>query len=113
MSDEQGPRLTANVLVCHPVTGVTECLLAGARLPDWAAGLVGGHALDTPDTAPPAAVVEPPPQPAGLVAPPRTGAGSSKQAWVDYAAALGVQVDPGASRDDIIAACEPATQADG
>ncbi|MGH8878164.1 MAG: hypothetical protein ACRD0P_12605 [Stackebrandtia sp.] len=36
--------------------------------------------------------------------PPRHGAGSGKAAWAAYAAALGVTVEGGASREDIIAA---------
>ncbi|MFE2912823.1 hypothetical protein [Kitasatospora indigofera] len=40
--------------------------------------------------------------------PPRAGKGSGKDAWSDFAAAKGVEVEPGANRDDIIAACEAA-----
>jgi hypothetical protein len=34
--------------------------------------------------------------------PPRTGRGSGKQAWAEYATAVGVHVDADDSRDDII-----------
>lgn len=48
--------------------------------------------------------------PTGLVEPPRSGAGASKAAWSEYAAARGVPVEDGASRDDIIAAVDAATK---
>ena len=37
--------LAGNVLVRNPATGELVVLLAGEALPDWAASLVGGHAL--------------------------------------------------------------------
>lgn len=40
--------------------------------------------------------------------PPRAGAGSGLVAWQRYAAAVGVVVSSGASRDQVIAACERA-----
>jgi hypothetical protein len=40
--------------------------------------------------------------------PPRTGKGSSADAWALYAAAKNVSVELDAKRDDIIAACEQA-----
>lgn len=43
---------------------------------------------------------------ASTEAPPRAGRGSSRDAWVEYAATLGVTVPEGASRDDIIAAVD-------
>ena len=49
--------------------------------------------------------VEAPPA-AGPVAPPRAGKGSGLDAWVAYAEALGLDVDPDATRDDIIAAVD-------
>jgi hypothetical protein len=39
-------------------------------------------------------------------APPKAGAGSSRQAWADYAATLGVAVPDEWTRDDIIDAVE-------
>jgi hypothetical protein len=36
--------------------------------------------------------------------PPRSGKGSSKEAWAEFAQTHGVQVEDGDSRDDIIAA---------
>jgi hypothetical protein len=43
-----------------------------------------------------------------VLAPPRSGAGSAKGAWAAFAEANGVDVPEGASREDIIAACERA-----
>lgn len=40
--------------------------------------------------------------------PPRAGKGSSREAWAEYAAAVKVDVDDDATRDDIIAAVEAA-----
>lgn len=39
-------RLTANVILAHPETGVPEILVMGSDLPDWAVGLVGEHVLE-------------------------------------------------------------------
>jgi hypothetical protein len=39
-------------------------------------------------------------------APPKAGRGSGRDAWADYAASQGVEVDDGWSRDDIIQAVE-------
>lgn len=41
-------------------------------------------------------------------APPKTGPGSGRGSWHEYAAAHGVAVEESASRDEIIAACEKA-----
>jgi hypothetical protein len=38
--------------------------------------------------------------------PPKTGKGSSFEAWVDYAAKRDIVLDVGATRDDVIAAVE-------
>lgn len=43
-----------------------------------------------------------------VAAPPKAGPGSSAEAWRTYAASIGVDVDAGASRDDVIAALEAA-----
>lgn len=40
--------------------------------------------------------------------PPRAGKGSGRDVWAEFAVVRGVEVDPGANRDDIIAACEAA-----
>jgi hypothetical protein len=42
--------------------------------------------------------------------PPRSGRGSGRKAWAAHAAAIGVVVPDGASRDEIIAACAAAEQ---
>lgn len=38
--------------------------------------------------------------------PPRAGKGSGRAEWAAYAASLGIEVDPAATRDDIIAAVD-------
>jgi len=38
--------------------------------------------------------------------PPRAGAGSSRDAWADYAASQGIEVTDDMTRDDIVAALE-------
>lgn len=68
------------------------------------------HRPGTPD---PGAGVAPPvpgsePEGEGEGPPPQSGAGSSRQAWAEYAEANGVDVQDDWKRDDIIAACEKA-----
>lgn len=55
-----------------------------------------------------AVVPEPEQGPTGE-APPRSGPGSGVEAWKAYAAAVGVNVAEGASRDDVIAAVDTAS----
>lgn len=43
-----------------------------------------------------------------MTEPPRSGAGSGRAVWMDYAAARGLEVPADASRDDIIAAVDKA-----
>ena len=87
----------------------------GAAAPSPAAGSGGGPATPMPpgpvwpstqDDAP----AEPDEATAGdteqPVPPPRGGPGSGVDAWTAYAAAVGVQVDAGAGRDDVIAALD-------
>jgi hypothetical protein len=45
-------------------------------------------------------------EPDGGGEPPRSGKGSSTEAWQKYAASLGVEVPEDASRDDIVAAVD-------
>lgn len=47
-------------------------------------------------------------EPVGPTPPPKSGAGSSADAWLEYASAQGVDVEQDAKRDDIIAACDAA-----
>jgi hypothetical protein len=47
-------------------------------------------------------------QPATVPVPSTSGPGSGKEAWAAFAADRGVEVDAGASRDDIMAACQAA-----
>jgi hypothetical protein len=85
--------------------GVSHRFRPGDAVPDWAAELITNPdvwADDTPGEAPPA-------EPAIRLAaqpPPRSGRGSGRDAWVDFAAVQGVGVDDDASRDEIIADLE-------
>jgi hypothetical protein len=45
-------------------------------------------------------------QPSEDEAPPKSGRGSARQAWADYATSVGVEVDDDWTRDDIITAVE-------
>lgn len=46
--------------------------------------------------------------PEGAVPPPKDGKGSTSEAWREYAAAVGVEVEPDAKRDAVISAIEAA-----
>ena len=70
-----------------------------------------GVVVDVRDSKVMDGVWAPADEPAGAppsedVGPPKAGRGSSRQAWADHAATLGVDVDAGMSRDDIIEAVE-------
>ncbi len=56
----------------------------------------------------PAEPDDPTPPDPEIPVPPRGGPGSAAPAWRAYATAVGVEVDPDASRDDVIAALEKA-----
>lgn len=45
---------------------------------------------------------------ADVAEPPRSGAGSGRDAWAAYAAARGLEVSPDAGRDEIVAAVDKA-----
>lgn len=96
-----GARLAVGVVVRGP-DGGPRYLAAGEELPDWATALVDPSRLKE---APPA----PAPAPAPKVdPPPRSGAGSSTDAWANYAETMGVQVPLDAERKEIIAALDAA-----
>lgn len=109
--------------------GSTACLLAGTEPTAAEAALIEnleawegeeGPALEPTSPGPALGVSGPEPpvesdrpqarSPGGPIPsvppPPRSGPGSSKKAWADYADALGVTVPAGADRDRIIAAVE-------
>lgn len=91
-----GRRLNTTVIVQpKPGSGDAGFLVLGPDddVPEWAADQIGDHAWEADDTAGP---------------PPKAGKGSSKEAWVEYATAHGVELDPEATRDAIIAALEAA-----
>lgn len=89
--------LAANVALRNPDTGTVVVLVSGDEVPDWAVDLI-----DNPDI-----LIDNP----GVLCetggePPRTGKGSGRGAWADYAAEIGVDVAEGMTRDDIISAIE-------
>lgn len=92
-----GKAVNANVLVFDPVTGASHLIEKGEVPPKELRDQLGDHLF-----------VDSGEQDEASGVPARTGKGSSKDAWAEYAAANGVDVDATASRDDIIAACESA-----
>lgn len=100
-----GRKVTGNVLVRHPDSGVLEVISAGSEVPEWASDQVGDHVLEGEshkdshkDEGDKSAGSPPPLQ----------GAGSSKAKWAEYAEAHGVHVADDMSRDDIADACRKA-----
>lgn len=94
-----GARLAVNVVVLGP-SGEPRAFLEGDTVPDWAADQIGPHCFEDGDDAEEASAEGTPP--------PKSGRGSSVEAWAAYADAHDVTVDDDAKREDIIAACEAA-----
>lgn len=105
------PRLRTTVHVVD-LEGRPRAFGPGEHLPDWAAkqitnpkvweGELPPHlneAGEVQDRVAPPVQVPPEAQPPE---PPRSGKGSGREAWVAYAAVHGVEVDEGASREDIV-----------
>ncbi len=91
--DERLPRPDGPVRITEPAPG---------RVPGRAVPVSEPDPDDPPDDdAAPAS--EPAPDP-----PPRAGRGASAEAWRTWAGSLAVAIPDGATRDDIIAACEQA-----
>lgn len=76
----------------HPVTGATTTVTDGSARVLAKTGWV--------------------PVDSGPTLPPKSGAGSGRDAWVAYAEANGVAIAPDASRDVVIAAVEAHAHAD-
>lgn len=97
----------------HDDNGRRHVFEPGQVPPDWAQKKITNPKVWAPDRAEGAdpagtggselAVSDPVP-----ALPPRSGAGSGKEAWAEYAAAAGLEVPDGAARDDIIALLEQA-----
>ena len=83
-------------------------LRAGDTVPDGVT--VGDHLLSTgtEPKAPPAPPAAPADDDGAPVEPPRSGKGASKAAWAAFAATLGIESLPDASREDYIAAVDEA-----
>ncbi len=95
--------------------GVLHSFLPGDEVPEWAANLITNPLAwgeDEPDE--PAQIVEVTVGSGGEGGvshdgvPSKSGVGSSRQAWADYAESKGIEVDPDWKREDIIAAVEKA-----
>ncbi|MEU0940494.1 hypothetical protein [Embleya sp. NPDC005971] len=105
-----GKQFTAFVHVDNG-DGKSQVFSPGDPMPEWAEAHVknpkvwsdDGHSPAT--QAPPAGESE-----EGPVEPPRSGPGSGKSAWAEYASARGVTVANDASREDIIAAVDAASK---
>jgi hypothetical protein len=105
-------RLAFTVHVEDPETGRTVVFLRGATPPERIQTLITNPDVWEGEEEAPvveAAAETPAPVKTAAVAPdgdepPRSGKGSSKDAWAAFAATHGVAVDDEASRDDIIAA---------
>lgn len=98
-------RLAATVHVHEGEDGVAGTFVfeAGTVPPPWAVALItnpDAWGETPPDVSPGDGGAD------GV--PPRHGAGSSRAAWAAYADTVGVDVDEDMSRDDIIAAVDPA-----
>lgn len=72
--------------------GVTHSFLPGDDVPGWAVELIDERHFASASSDVPA----------------RSGAGSGRTKWADYAASNGVDVQESHTRDDIVAACEAA-----
>lgn len=88
-------------------------LAAGDTVP--AGAVVGKHLLSTAAATEPTAPPAEPPAASGAAAedgspvePPRSGKGATKAAWAAYAATLGIESAPDATREDFIAAVDEA-----
>lgn len=96
-----GEKVNANVLVFDEVTGERHFIEAGEVPPAELRDQLGDHLFGEVDDA------EGGSSPVDA-APPRSGKGSGRDEWAAYAAAHGVDVEDGQSRDDIVAALEAA-----
>lgn len=93
-----GKQFTAFVHV-DDGNGKSRVFSPGDVMPEWAEAHVHNPKVWSGSSDEPATTKGPAP-----VEPPRSGPGSGRQAWVDYAKALDVHVEDDASREDIIAA---------
>lgn len=90
--------LRGHVVLRNPDTLLVETFGPGDDVPAWAAERITNPEVLAQESAPA-------PQD-GPVEPPRAGRGASAKAWSAYAAELGVEVQDGATREDIIAAVD-------
>lgn len=98
-----GKKFTAFVHVDNG-DGKSQVFSPGEPMPEWAEEHVKNPKVWSDDGKSPAKEA---PQ-ADPVEPPRSGPGSSKDAWVEYARSRGVEVADDATREDIFAAVDAA-----
>lgn len=106
-----GTRLRTFVHV-HDSSGASHVFGPHDDIPAWAVERITNPKVwadaEAEDVAPPPAPADPPVGGAELSEPPRAGQGSGREAWAEYAAALGLEVADGDTRNDIIAAVDAA-----
>lgn len=104
-----GKQLVAYVHV-RDLAGRTTALGPGDDVPTWAAKQISNPKAwgDAEPGASSRPVVSSSAGADTREAPPRSGKGSSVEAWRAFAERKGVDVDQDASREDVIAACETA-----
>lgn len=93
-------QLRYTVHIPDPETGETRAFGPGMDVPDDVAALITNPKAWADDTEAPAPAE--PPSPVEEGPPPRSGAGSGRDAWAAYAAANDFEVAADAGRDDII-----------
>ncbi|MGW1998147.1 hypothetical protein [Embleya sp. NPDC001921] len=103
-----GKQFTAFVHVDNG-DGKSQVFSPGDPMPEWAEEHVKNPKVWSDDGKSPA-VQAAGPAGDGPVEPPRSGPGSGKSAWAEYASARGVTVADDASREDIIAAVDAARE---
>lgn len=102
-----GRRLRTFVHV-HDDAGRTAVFGPADEVPEWAAALIVNPKAWADEPAP---VAEPTgPATGGTAEPPKSGRGSSREAWAVYAQARGLEVPDDASREEIVAAVEHARE---
>ena len=97
----------------HDDDGVAHCFGPGDEPPEWAVARINRPdvwaSLPAVGTEDPADTPQQRPRPDE---PPRVGRGSGRDAWAAHAAALNIDIDPDASRADIIAAVDAHREGD-
>lgn len=95
----------------HDEDGVVRGFGPGDVVPGWVAARITNPDVWTDDPGDDAAVADEPADGGGHDGPPpRAGKGARVEAWHAYAASIGVDVPDDATRDEIIAAVDDASE---